>query len=831
MDVLDLDWSPKGYIASASIDNKVMIWDLTAHFANPHGSNLAMVASPYRVLDSHTSFVKGISFDPVGSFLASASADNIIILWNVDTWTVDATLTEPMADSVDRTIFRRINWAPDGGSLCVSSATKAAKPVGMVIKRDTWECLADLVGHDAQSTCCRFAPYIKVAEKKKKSSSSVVDGSATPAGVVKKKQLPCTIVALGDHQGVVSVWSTVRNTPLLVLRELFTGPVLDMAWTSLPGDLASNSPAQTASASTTARRNGGSLSPSATTDLLACTSLDGTLVLAMFDSGSLSRKYERIMTAEEQEAHFRKMYGRAQNEILETPEPLVEGPSVLKYRDGLKKSTSLPMPVQSPLSSSETANGQSDFVRNGSLSSSLQQPPLSAAVNTLQPRRLPVQFQSQQPPPPPPQQKVTVLKSGKKRIQPMLLNSTSADVSGSLLTSSPSTQILSNAPNYSSSRTIMNHIQNNHNASTSSGFVPSQAASVEDNGGGIHSKRAKAFHSDGALNGNGGSSALQTGNVISLTFGQHSFICRAAHVQQRQTEGEKSGETSDVFLLRGVVKNSASASAATPTARGGIAALLSSAEPLGANSKVLSLSAKLLSCPVQFGKVKHFNKSLSHITAFASSASADDTKAGVVWEAYVNGEVTAMCGLHVCSKSKVDTHTSLSLSLSTTSDGLCVVGTNDGALHLLSLESGLRLSPVFIVGAPIISIDLITLPNNQSRILLVTAEGDVLVYNHAQTIPNESNTQLCFMFKTSLRPLLVSMRCGLSSSSSVSPAPGLYGEQELEVQRAYLSKSGDVVVSVRSRKQVLGGSWQTFQFCQHTQLWMRIADMRNLLSG
>ena len=28
MDVLDLDWSPRGYLASGSIDNKILIWDV-----------------------------------------------------------------------------------------------------------------------------------------------------------------------------------------------------------------------------------------------------------------------------------------------------------------------------------------------------------------------------------------------------------------------------------------------------------------------------------------------------------------------------------------------------------------------------------------------------------------------------------------------------------------------------------------------------------------------------------------------------------------------------------------------------------------------------------
>jgi UDP-N-acetylglucosamine:LPS N-acetylglucosamine transferase len=71
------------------------------------------------------------------------------------------------------------------------------------------------------------------------------------------------------------------------------------------------------------------------------------------------------------------------------------------------------------------------------------------------------------------------------------------------------------------------------------------------------------------------------------------------------------------------------------------------------------------------------------------------------------------------------------------------------------------------------------------------------------------------------------MRCGALPST----VSGAVEEQELEVQRAYLSGKGDAVVSVSSKKQLLGGNWQTFQFCPNAQLWMRVADMRNLLSG
>ena len=779
MDVLDLDWSPKGFIASGSIDNKILIWDLTEMFAKRHGRNLATVASPFRVLDNHKSFVKGVAFDPVGSFLASTSADNVVIIWNMDTWTPDSFLTEPMADSVDRTIFRRMSWAPDGGSLCLSSATKAAKPVGMVVKRDSWESLADLVGHDTQSTCCRFSPCIKVAEKRKKAVANGVDG--TPTNMVKKKQLPCTTVALGDHQGVVSVWSTMKNTPLLVLREVFTGPVLDISWTSLKGDLSCNCPSQAA----LPVRN--SLA-GCTTDLLACTSLDGTVALAMFNSGALSGKFERVMNAEEQEAHFRKMYGRAQSEILETPEPLLEGPTVLKYRNGHQNDKSGILSRKSnenihlsnfENASNETSNGQSRSI-----------------VTQLEPRRLPLQEQQ-----PHSKQKVTVLKSGKKRIQPMLLNSANSE-QGVLLNNSSTTAADNHANDSCNNDSFRTH--------------PARQFSEQDSG----TKRVRLSCDENVFNGGTSvSSALHMGRVISLGFLHNSIICRSATV---------SGVEGEPFRIMGIVKKNNKQSSS------GLSSLLSGMESDGLTKIVTSLKAEILPCPTQFGRVKHFNNTLSHIKALNienASVSCDvastKNESDVVWDAYITGEVTAICGLQFSPKC----HSTIPLS--TEGDGICVVGTNDGTLHLLSLESGMRLSPAFVVGAPIISIDLVMLDNVISRILLVNAEGDVLLYDHIQSITKSSNTVLSFVSKTSLRPLLVSMRCGMSTScmKETSELNHSTDDLELEVQRAYLSKNGDIVVSIRSKKQVSGGNWQTFQFCKQSQLWMRVADMRNLLSG
>ncbi len=57
--VVDLGWSPDdSKLASASIDNAVCIWD-------------AASGQLLKRLDFHTSFVKGLAWDPVGTYLAT----------------------------------------------------------------------------------------------------------------------------------------------------------------------------------------------------------------------------------------------------------------------------------------------------------------------------------------------------------------------------------------------------------------------------------------------------------------------------------------------------------------------------------------------------------------------------------------------------------------------------------------------------------------------------------------------------------------------------------------------------------------------------------------
>jgi chromatin assembly factor 1 subunit B len=65
-DVLDLSWSPDSlHLASGSVDNELLVWDI----ARGRYSS---------ILTDHKGFVQGVTWDPRGTLIASASSDRYV---------------------------------------------------------------------------------------------------------------------------------------------------------------------------------------------------------------------------------------------------------------------------------------------------------------------------------------------------------------------------------------------------------------------------------------------------------------------------------------------------------------------------------------------------------------------------------------------------------------------------------------------------------------------------------------------------------------------------------------------------------------------------------
>ncbi len=212
MDVLDLAWGPgDAMLASCSIDGNVLVWRVPERNNPKSDLRRTHILRPIRVLSGHEHWVKGVSWDPVGKYLASAGEDRRVILWRVGgDWGVEARLTEPLESCTVTTFFRRLSWSPDGQSLCMTHAKSVnAIPVGIVVQRGKWDDFKTmLVGHSKVLCTSRFSPCLYRGKRNKH----------------------YCLVALGGLDGLVSVWRNDQSTSVLVVRRLFEKTPSDIAW-------------------------------------------------------------------------------------------------------------------------------------------------------------------------------------------------------------------------------------------------------------------------------------------------------------------------------------------------------------------------------------------------------------------------------------------------------------------------------------------------------------------------------------------------------------------------------------------------------------------------
>ena len=180
---------------------------------------------------AHTGFIKGLSWDPAGKFLASQSDDGSCVIWNVESmlasqassaaFTLDPSDAEMFKESVlekmfanmsKMTFFHRPGWSPDGSLLALANATNRQLPAVALVERSNWQGPGTFfVGHLGPVEAVRFNPRFY---------------SGTMSS--DRKEMLC---AVASQDGQVSIWSSSRTSPLLVLQELFEHSVMDLAWT------------------------------------------------------------------------------------------------------------------------------------------------------------------------------------------------------------------------------------------------------------------------------------------------------------------------------------------------------------------------------------------------------------------------------------------------------------------------------------------------------------------------------------------------------------------------------------------------------------------------
>ncbi len=112
--VYSIAFSPDGKtLASGSLDHTIILWDM-ATMLNTSVSTRPIIGQS---LTGHTDYVSSVAFSPDGKTLASGSADNAIILWDVST---GRSIGHPLMGHTD--YVSSVAFSPDGKTLASGSA-------------------------------------------------------------------------------------------------------------------------------------------------------------------------------------------------------------------------------------------------------------------------------------------------------------------------------------------------------------------------------------------------------------------------------------------------------------------------------------------------------------------------------------------------------------------------------------------------------------------------------------------------------------------------------------------------------------------------------------
>ncbi|KAI0395483.1 protein hir-1 [Xylariaceae sp. FL0594] len=221
-DVQDLAWSQDGSIlVSVGLDSKIVVW--SGH-----------TFEKLKVLSVHQSHVKGITFDPANKFFATASDDRSIKIFRftspapnatqhdmVNNFQLETTISAPFKSSPLTTYFRRCSWSPDGNHIAAANAVNGPVSSVAIIERSRWDSEINLIGHEGPTEVCMFSP--RLFHTKKPVENGATNGQSSSALV--------TVIASAGQDKTLSVWNTNTSRPVVILQELASKSISDLAWT------------------------------------------------------------------------------------------------------------------------------------------------------------------------------------------------------------------------------------------------------------------------------------------------------------------------------------------------------------------------------------------------------------------------------------------------------------------------------------------------------------------------------------------------------------------------------------------------------------------------
>lgn len=170
LNVTHLEWSPDDQmIASASFDNTVRVWSVAS------GTMITRLVG-------HASYVRGVAWDPVGSYLYSQGDDGLRC-WKIETWRQhsERTFEPPFGRCSEEVLYvyppndhihtlsllhmyHRLGISPDGSHIAAIGITKDKLNVCSMSHRADLSSYVETSGHKAPVCAVAFNPHFRQLE-------------------------------------------------------------------------------------------------------------------------------------------------------------------------------------------------------------------------------------------------------------------------------------------------------------------------------------------------------------------------------------------------------------------------------------------------------------------------------------------------------------------------------------------------------------------------------------------------------------------------------------------------------------------------------------------
>ncbi|XP_028938600.1 chromatin assembly factor 1 subunit B [Ornithorhynchus anatinus] len=232
-DVYDICWATDGNLmASASVDNTAIIWDVSK------GQKVS-------IFNEHKSYVQGVSWDPLGQYVATLSCDRVMRVYSTQKKRVAFNVTKMLSgtgaegeaksyrmfhDDSMKSFFRRLSFTPDGSLLltpagCVESGENVTNTTYVFSRKNLKRPIAHLPCPGKATLAVRCCPiYFELRP---------VNSDKTPEDCSPELfKLPYRLVFAVASEDSVLFYDTQQNFPFGYVSNIHYHTLSDISWSS-----------------------------------------------------------------------------------------------------------------------------------------------------------------------------------------------------------------------------------------------------------------------------------------------------------------------------------------------------------------------------------------------------------------------------------------------------------------------------------------------------------------------------------------------------------------------------------------------------------------------